>query len=144
MLETIESLTRRIDALTVERRELAAAAYREGISAAEIAAAAGVSRQAVYRWLKMEGAEDVKASPRGVMREALEMMVGYLPAYQASQIANRARHGSEVALLNGVMMARQWAASPGVSSQMSEEDKALLSLASDFEVKARARQSEKG
>ena len=88
MLTEVTTLARRRVQVEQELRAAIAAAHDAGETITQLAEAAQVTRQTIYRWLAMETGETSGASIQSI-RDAVSMLAGYLDAYHAGQLHSR-------------------------------------------------------
>lgn len=131
MLTEVTTLARRRVQVEQELRAAIAAAHDAGETITQLAEAAQVTRQTIYRWLAMETGETSGASIQSI-RDAVSMLAGYLDSYHASQLHARVNARDEVVLLGGLQMGRAWV-TPQVAREMTPEDLAILALAGEAE-----------
>lgn len=126
--DDIEEATRRVRAAVAE-------AHKLGASPSDLALAAHVTRQTIYRWLASEHGDPLPT--RKAMREGVLLLATMVDPAQAVELTKRA-HGDEQMLMTALRMGRAWLPYDAART-MSEEDRMVLGLAGDAENRVRAR-----
>lgn len=129
--DDIEDATRRVRAAVRDAHEL-------GVSPSELALAAHVTRQTIYRWLATEDPHTHKLAPRKAMREGVLLLATMVDPAHAVELTKRA-HGDEQMLMTALRMGRAWLP-VDTARTMSEEDRMVLGLAADAENWVRTRE----
>jgi len=121
-------------------RQEVAAAHVAGEQVTDIAAAAEVGRQTVYRWLAME-TQHVGGKPRKAIAEALRMMATHLTdPYQIDQLTKRADSDDDDVMVRGLTMGRSWLA--GTTPTLSDDERAILAMATEAQNRLAALHSQ--
>lgn len=111
-------------------RAAVAAAHGAGASVTDLATAADVTRQTIYRWVATETGE-MSGRPEDALREAIYMLARFVRPDQAKQLTSRAG-GSPMSQLMALQMGRSWLP-PDASREMTDEERAILAMAADAE-----------
>lgn len=114
-------------------------AHAAGVAVTDLADAARVGRQTIYRWLAVVGSDE-RPRPAAAIREALRIMLPYLDAYQMEQVSRRMGSRDVTQLLTALTMARTWLPLDAVQ-EMGEDGRVALGLASEAEGRIRRAQA---
>jgi len=131
MLERVEAAARASEAATARLRAEVVAAKRAGAKPAQLARAAKVTRQTIYRWLSMEGETIPDVRLRERMTDAMLLMASIVrtPSH-AGEIYKRATHPQLDVQLRGYKMALAWT-DPQLAKELSADDQAVIALGTD-------------
>ena len=130
MLESVTQAARESEASSARLREIVAQEHRAGTSPTDLAKAAGVTRQTIYRWLALEGEGAKVPNPEAAIREALRMLLPHLGPYEAEQVVKRI-DGDAAMLLRALKMAK---AGLPPAAKFDDEERACLGLAAEAQV----------
>lgn len=111
-------------------------AHGMGVAVTDLADAARVGRQTIYRWLAAVGSEE-RPRPAAAIREALRIMLPYLDAYQMEQVSRRMGSRDVEQLLTALKMARTWLPL-NAAREMGEDERVAIGLATEAENHIRA------
>lgn len=114
-------------------------AHRLGVSVTELATAARVTRQTIYRWVAVEGSPE-RPRPAAAIREALRIMLPLLDPYQADQVSRRMHSRDMDQLLLALKMSRTWLPADALR-ELSEEGRLAIGMATEAEDRIRSAQA---
>lgn len=129
-LEAVTQAARESVAASARLRASVVQAQQAGTSISDLAAAAGVTRQTIYRWIAMEGQGGKASDPEGAISEALRMLLPHLGPYEADQVTKRLG-GDSAMLLRALHIAR---AGLPPATKLDDEERACLGLATEAEA----------
>lgn len=138
-LPEVTAAARAADIAAQSLRQAVARAVAEGKKKTDVAKAAGVTRQTLDRWIAQETHDYEQANPRHAMRDGILLMASLMRDFgHQGELAKRA-NGDEDMQIRALDMGRTWLP-PDVWATLSEDDKAILTLANAAENRVRARQ----
>ncbi|MGC4151479.1 MAG: hypothetical protein QM628_00175 [Propionicimonas sp.] len=114
-------------------------AHRLGVGVTDLATAARVTRQTIYRWVAVDGSPE-RPRPSEAIREALRIMLPLLEPHQADQISRRMHSRDMNQLLLALKMARAWLPLDA-ARDFTEVERVALGLATEAENRIRAAQA---
>jgi transposase-like protein len=128
-IEAVTAAARESEAAAARLRQTVAEAKRDGVSITDLAEAAGVTRQTIYRWLAMQGEVAGGGRPEAAIIAACTMLLSYLDPYQQQQVQARLNPSEPLQLLTALKMVRSWLP-VGFALESTEEERMALGLAS--------------
>ena len=132
--QAVERAASRVEDATERLRREVIAARDAGVPIAELARAASVTRQTIYRWIASETGR-FGGDAEATLRDALLHLSALLPQPgQAEQVRRRAT-GDVASMIRGLHMARTWL----VGVELDDEARGVLAAATDAQNRLEAR-----
>ena len=122
-------------AAQAELRRAIRRAYEEDASISDLARAAAVGRQTIYRWLTLDDPAQ-PVPPATAINDALTLMATLVEPYDADQIRRR-MGGSQVSQLLALRIGRKGISQETYAS-LTDEERDILALATEAENRLNA------